>query len=208
MVAALVTGLGIGALIAAQVGPVWLLCARSALRHGVVAGIAIGAGAATIDLVYAGLGALGASRLVGLPWLRPLLAGAGATVLVVLGARTIWTAVRVRVGAEDDGEVAGPKAAYLTALVATASNPLTIASWAAVFAAASVGEVTVGTLPTLAFLAGVAAGSLAWFTTLAGVLGLVGRRLGDRTLRAVDVFSGVGLLAFGGLLGWRALRTE
>lgn len=43
MTAALTTGLGLGFLVAAQVGPVWLLCVRSVLRGRVAAGLAIGA---------------------------------------------------------------------------------------------------------------------------------------------------------------------
>ena len=61
----------------------------------------------------------------------------GAVVLVALGARTLWSAFRVRLGGEADSEVATPRRAFATSLAATASNPLTIASWAAVFAAAS-----------------------------------------------------------------------
>jgi len=44
--AALVTGLSLGFLVGAQVGPIWLLCARSSLRHGAPSGLAIGLGAA------------------------------------------------------------------------------------------------------------------------------------------------------------------
>jgi len=58
-------------------------------------------------------------------------------VLVYLGSRTLLAAFRVRAGLEAAEEVASPRRAFLTALGATASNPLTIASWAAVFAAAS-----------------------------------------------------------------------
>ena len=46
------------------------------------------------------------------------------------------SAFRVRLGGESLDEVASPRRAFATALAATASNPLTIASWAAIFAAA------------------------------------------------------------------------
>jgi threonine/homoserine/homoserine lactone efflux protein len=62
---------------------------------------------------------------------------AGAAVLALLGLRTLWSAFRVRLGGESADEVATPGRAFLTALAATASNPTTILSWAAVFAAAS-----------------------------------------------------------------------
>jgi len=31
-------------------------------------------------------------------------------------------------------------------------------------------------------------------------------RLGERSLRAADALAGAGLIGFGGLLGWRAIR--
>ncbi len=84
---ALAAGLGAGLLVAAQVGPIWLLCARSVLRHGWQVGAAIGAGAALIDTTYAALGVAGTARLLTLPGMRLVLGLAGATVLLVLGAR-------------------------------------------------------------------------------------------------------------------------
>ena len=53
MIASFLAGLGLGFLVGAQVGPIWLLCARSSLRHGARVGLGIGAGAAIVDLLYA-----------------------------------------------------------------------------------------------------------------------------------------------------------
>jgi putative LysE/RhtB family amino acid efflux pump len=206
MTAALLTGLGLGLLVAAQVGPIWLLCARSSMRYGLRVGLAIGGGAALVDLTYACLGAAGAARLLDVPGLRVVLGLIGAAVLVWLGARTLWASLRVRSGAEAEVEVASPRAAFATSLAATASNPLTIASWAAVFAAASVGEVTATAGATLVFVLAIGIGSLAWFTALALGFSLVGRRAGPRSQRTVDAFAGAGLVGFGGLLAWRASR--
>jgi putative LysE/RhtB family amino acid efflux pump len=89
--------------------------------------------------------------------------------------------------------------------VATVSNPLTIASWAAVFAAASVAGAATDAFGTVALLLGVGLGSGAWYAVLAGALILVRRRIGRRALLAVDVASGVGLVGLGGALAWRAV---
>src|SRR3954468_5980118 len=99
---ALVTGLGLGVFVAAQVGPIWLLCARSSLRYGARSGLAIGAGAALVDLCYA---VLGAAQLVRITPVRFGLGLAGAAFLCWLGARTVWQATRIRAGAEAEGEV-------------------------------------------------------------------------------------------------------
>src|SRR3954468_16607463 len=100
MFAALLTGLGLGLFVAAQVGPIWLLCARSSLRYGARSGLAIGAGAAIVDFAYACLGVAGAAGLVHITALRVSFGLIGAAFLVVLGVRTVWHATRVRAGGE------------------------------------------------------------------------------------------------------------
>ena len=204
MLAALLTGLGLGLFVAAQVGPVSLLCIRSVLRGRLATGLAIGLGAAVIDVAYASLGVAGTARLLTGPALRTWLGLAGAAVLIAMGARTLVSAWRVRLGAETPGEVATPLRALRTSLAATASNPLTIGSWAAIFAAASAASVATGPATTATLLTGIGLGTLAWFSFLSAVLTLVRHRFGERSLRLVDVAAGLGLLGFGGLLGWRA----
>jgi putative LysE/RhtB family amino acid efflux pump len=199
-------GFGLGFVVAAAIGPISLLCIRTVLRGALGTGIAIGAGAAVIDATYALLGALGAGRLLEINGLQLALGLVGAAVLAALGARTLWSAFRVRLGGESLEEVATPRQAFLTSLAATASNPTTILSWAAVFAAASTASAVDGTGETLLLVAGVGCGTLTWFTLLSVGLSAIRARVGDRLLAAVDVGSGLGLLAFSGVLGLRAAR--
>jgi threonine/homoserine/homoserine lactone efflux protein len=205
MLAAVLTGLALGALVAAQVGPVSLLCIRSTLRYGFAPGLAVGAGAAAVDTVYGGLGMLGAASLIGFAPVRVGMGLLGAAVLAVMGVRTLWAAHRVRIGLEVPAEVVTPARAWRTAVVATASNPLTIASWATAFAAASTASVVGGWGDAVALLAGIGVGSLGWFAVLTAGVSLAGRRLGDRAVQAADVVAGAGLVGFGALLGVRTL---
>jgi threonine/homoserine/homoserine lactone efflux protein len=204
---ALVVGLGLGAFVAAQVGPVSLLAARTSMRHGFAAGAAVGAGAALVDLLYACLGVAGVAALLQVTALRVGLGLLGAAVLVVLGVRTFRSAFRVRLGAETDDEVLSPARAFRTAVAATASNPLTIASWAAIFSAATVASVVVDVASTVELVVGVGLGSLAWFTVLTAAFGFAGRRVGTRTLAVIDGIAGLGLVGFGGLLAVRSLNA-
>jgi putative LysE/RhtB family amino acid efflux pump len=183
-----------------------LLCARSSLRYGARSGLAIGAGAAIVDLLYAALGVAGAASLVQVSALRLTLGILGGAVLLCLGGRTLWHAARVRLGGEGEAEVLRPRAAFRTSLAATASNPMTIASWAAIFSAASVGHVADTWTTATAMLLGVAVGSFAWFAALSTAAGLFGRRMSDRHLRVVDGLSGAGIAGFGGVLAWKAAR--
>jgi threonine/homoserine/homoserine lactone efflux protein len=208
MVAALSAGLVLGFLVAAQVGPIWLLCARSVLRGRLAVGLAIGLGAALVDLADACLGVAGTAQLLRVTGLRVTLGAVGAAVLLALGGRTLWSAFRIRAGGETGTELASAARALRVSLVATASNPMTIASWGAVFAAASTASVTTGVVTTAAMLAGIGVGSLAWFTVLSLAMALLRRRIGARGLRLADAFAGLGLLSFAGLLGWRTIHMR
>jgi threonine/homoserine/homoserine lactone efflux protein len=206
MATAFMAGLVLGAFVAAQVGPVSLLCVRTSTRAGFRPGAAVGLGAATVDALYALCGVAGAAALVQIGSVQLVLGLAGAVVLAVMGWRTLQTAWRLRNGGETDDEVTIPTAAFRTGVVATASNPLTIISWAAIFGAASTGELAEGTASAVAMLVGVALGSAGWFVTLAAVSSRAGRRLGPRALAGIDAVAGVGLLAFASLLGVRTVR--
>ena len=205
MLPAALAGLGIGALTAANVGPIWLLCLRTSARFGWKPGIAIGTGAALVDFAYAVLGALGAAALLQVPALRIVLGLAGAVVLVMLGIRTLHAAYRIRLGAEDECEVVSPRAALRTGIIATASNPITILTWGAVFSGAAVAQVADSSASAWAFVAGIALGSWIVHAILATIGSRIGSRIGERGLRWTDIVSGSGLVLFGSALGVRTL---
>ena len=198
---AVAVGFGLGFFVALQLGPMSLFLIRSTLRSGLRVGLAIGAGIALVDGAFAALGATGAAALLTFDPLRIALGLAGAVVLVVLGVRTLLAAFRVRAGLEASEEVATPGRAFRTSVAATASNPATIVSWAAIFGAAS----SATHAAPAPLVVGVAAGSLSWVATLACVVAVVRRAAGPRTVQLADVVAGLGLTGFGSVLGWRAL---
>ncbi|MEA2481942.1 MAG: hypothetical protein QOJ07_3864 [Thermoleophilaceae bacterium] len=204
----LLLGFSLGLFVAAQIGPISLLVMRTVLRGALAAGLAIGLGAAVIDATYAALGLAGAGALLQVDALRVAVGATGAVVLVGLGVRTLWSAFRVRLGGETDDEVATPRRAFVTSVAATASNPSTIASWAAVFAAATTAGAAASAGGTVLLLGGVALGTATWFTALSLCLALVRRRVGPRAIAVVDVIAGSGLVVFGGVLGLRTLSGD
>jgi putative LysE/RhtB family amino acid efflux pump len=198
-------GFGLGFFVALQLGPLSLYLIRSTLRNGWEVGLAIASGIAVIDLAYATLGAAGAAPLLAIGPLDVILGLLGAAVLVLLGARTLWSAFRIRLG--EGAEPISPRRGFLAALSATASNPLTIASWAAIFSAASAAGAA-GSVPSAALLiAGVGLGSLTWDVTLATGTALVGRAAGELLLRIVDLVAGIGLIGFGVALAYSVLSN-
>lgn len=195
-------GFGLGFFVALQLGPMSLFLIRSTLRGGWKVGLAIGAGIAIVDGLYAAAGAAGAAPLLSIEPVRLALGLAGAAVLLFLGVRTLYAAFRVRLGVEVDAEVASPKRAFLTSLGGTASNPSTIVSWAAIFAAASTAGATATTGAAVLLVAGVAIGSLTWVSVLATGSAVARRAVGERAIRLADAVAGLGLVGFGGLLAY------
>ena len=163
MSSAFVAGLLLGGFVAAQVGPVSLLCIRTSTRSGFRVGVSVGLGAAVVDLLYAICGVAGAAAIVQIEPVRLTLGLVGAAVLAFMAIRTLRTAWRLRLGGETSQEVAVPSSAFRTGVVATASNPLTIISWAAIFGAANAGAVADTAPDTLALLLGIGIGSAGWF---------------------------------------------
>src|SRR6266516_3264198 len=117
-----VRGLLIGFSIAAVVGPICLLCIHRTLHNGSLYGLVTGLGAATADAVYGGIAAFGLTVI--------------ATFLVYLGIKTVFTRP-ARQAAK--GEANNFFGAYASTLLLTLTNPLTILSFAAIFAGIGVG---------------------------------------------------------------------
>lgn len=203
MTTALLAGFGLGFLVAAQVGPVSLLAARSVILGRLITGIMIGLGAATIDMAYGALGLAGAASLLRIPGLHLGLGLLGAAVLVTLGALALRNAARAGDQAGSSARITSVPRAYLIALGATASNPLTITAWAAVFAAASTARIAHTATAAVLLLAGIGLGTTSWFTVWSTAIALVRRLAGQRVHQAISVISGLGLIAFGIVLAWQ-----
>jgi putative LysE/RhtB family amino acid efflux pump len=205
MLIALAAGLGLGFTVGSQPGPMSLFLVRSTLRGTLRTGLAIGAGIAVIDVLYAGVAAAGLAPVLGTLPVRIVLGVLGSVVLLALGLRTLWSAFRVRAGGEWDEEVRTPRRAFVTSLGATATNPLTIALWTGGFAAAGAAAHVHSGPRAVALLAGIGLGSLAWFTILSSAVSLSRRWLRPPVLRGLDACAGLALTGFGALLGYRAV---
>jgi putative LysE/RhtB family amino acid efflux pump len=200
----LTVGFGLGFVVAMQLGPMSLFLMRSTLAGGLYAGLAVGAGIAVIDAAYAAAGAAGAAPLLALGPLQTAFGLVGAAVIVWLGARTLHSARRPR-DIESRRAAATPRRAFLTSLAATAANPATIVSWAAVFAAAGAAGAADEATGAILLVAGVGLGSLAWVSLLATGTAGAGRAVGPRAIRLADAIAGAGLLAFGAALAMHAV---
>ena len=137
---AVLSGISLGFAIAAPVGPIGILCIRRTLADGRLVGFVSGLGAATADALYGALAASGVAltATVAAPttmWVRL----ASAVFLCWLGITTVHASVPGSTIVRR-GRAVGIVGAYGSTLVLTLSNPLTIISFAGIFAGLGAGR--------------------------------------------------------------------
>jgi threonine/homoserine/homoserine lactone efflux protein len=198
-------GLIIGFSIAAPVGPIGILCIRRTLADGRLTGLLSGLGAATADAFYGAVAAFGlglVSRFL-VDQQGPLRL-VGGLFLCYLGLRTWLAPVRGELPSPSDpirdgltAHRTGAAGAYLSTLFLTLTNPITILSFAAIFAGLGLATAGPGALPGAVLVAGVFAGSGTWWLVLSGLVSLVRHRVGPGALRWINRLSGLVILGFG-----------
>ena len=189
-------GGSVGFLVAAPVGPIAMICIRTTLERGRLAGLSAGLGAAVADTIFAAIGAYGLSFIgtlleAGESWLKLI----GGMVLVALGVHL--GRKKPDVGDADKREVPkGLMADFSLTLVLTLANPMTILSFVGLFAGVSgLKGFEFNTIPAL--LIGVFIGSAAWWLILSGVVGLIRHRIDSATMLWINRGSGAAIVAFG-----------
>ncbi len=197
-------GIILGFVIAAPVGPIGILCVRRTLTHGRRAGFFSGMGAATADSLYGFIAAFGltfiADFLVGHQvWLRL----AGGALLCFIGVRTF-------VAVPEERERLPKSAArfagmYTSTLFLTLTNPMTIFSFAAVFAGFGLAGARGSVVSAGTLILGVFLGSALWWLFLVGIFSLFKRRFEHHELQWVNRIAGL-IIAGSGVLALLSLE--
>ena len=187
----------IGLSIAAPVGPIGVLCIRRTLVFGRRVGFVSGLGAATADAFYGAVAAFGLTVVFRffVQNARPLHL-IGGVLLLVIGIRTMVT--RRDLVAEAEVPPRGPALlpAYVSTLFLTITNPMTIISFAAVFAViAPAGGLDYRSAAVT--VVGVFFGSAAWWLILSTGVGAVRQAAGAQVLAWVSRLSGAVIAGFG-----------
>lgn len=191
----LLSGVIIGFSIAAPVGPIGVLCIRRTLAEGRLHGLVSGLGAATADGVYGCFAAFGLAFISELLvqqqlWLRVV----GGAFLCFLGVRTILAKPAEKATGEKKLGLAG---AYGSTFLLTITNPVTIISFAAVFASLGVGN-TIGDYGSAALLVlSVFIGSAMWWLILSGSMSLLRKKVTPKAMVWINRVSGSIILGFG-----------
>jgi L-lysine exporter family protein LysE/ArgO len=185
--------LGLGA--AVPIGPVNVEIARRTLRSGFVPGFALGCGAVTVDVTYAALTSLSVARFLTGPMVKLPLLFAGAALLTYLGITCLVGAAKAVSHEEAQAEPVPMEMHrnYLTGLMMTLLNPMTLVFWLVAVPAAGAKSQN----PNLPLLcAGVFAGTLCWTLFFGGMLSLLRRFRQRLWMTLADLAGGLILLFF------------
>ena len=196
-------GLILGFSIAAPVGPIGILCIQRTLRHSQVYGLVSGLGAATADAVYGSVAAFGLTLVTSLliPQMNLLRFG-GGMFLCYLGVKTFLATVSAYSGSISTESLTG---AYLSTFVLTLTNPMTILSFAAIFAGLGLTEAERGYASASFLVLGVFTGSGLWWLLLSSSVGLFRDRVDAPALKWINRGAGVIIIGFGLVILWGLL---
>lgn len=213
-------GLMVGFLVAAPVGPVAIICIHRTIAHGRLAGYLCGLGATLADTVFAaiaalGLGFLATELIANQAWFRI----GGGILLIALGLRLALSKRLTRRaeaqerqeerGEDHNGE--GEEAAvrqptqrienhignFASAFAVMITNPITLVSFAAIFAAIDISKIGEKTLWAFSLIAGVFTGGALWWTILITVSSLFRHRINEQGILWVSRAAGVLVLISG-----------
>ncbi|MDX1737512.1 MAG: LysE family transporter [Alphaproteobacteria bacterium] len=195
----------IGLSIAAAIGPISILCFRIGLTKGLRSSVLAGLGAATADAIYGLLAVFGLSgflamlqnySLLNIP-LEDILQIGGGIFIGWLGWSIVKSSRNPNISGAADGENKSniTHHGFLSIFLLTLSNPMTILSFAAIFAGLGVaGDYVFGEKITA--VSGIFIGSTIWWFILGYISAHVGKSLSPTRLRKINIASGLILLFF------------
>ena len=188
-------GLAFGFLLAATVGPMWLLCFRRTVEHGALAGFVSGMGIAVADGLYGAVAAFGLTAISGFLLGQSFWFGLiGGLFLTYLGISTLL-GKPVKLEEEEDPSRPNLVQAFLSTLGLTLANPPTILAFAAIFAGLGLASGHDYGAASLVVL-GVFLGSASWWVVLAAGAGWLRGRIGPGLFRGINIVSGLSILGF------------
>lgn len=198
-------GMILGFSIAAPVGPIGILCIRRTLQYGKLSGLVSGTGAAVADAIYAIIAAFGLTMIsnflvAGEYWFQLL----GGFFMIYLGGKIFFTKL-----IPNRAEVAHKTLLndFFSVFILTLTNPMTILSFFAVFAAIGLSSINAPFFDAFLLVLGVFLGSFAWWFILSEGVALFRGKISDEFMLWVNRFAGVTIFLFG-LIALLALVTR
>lgn len=197
----LLTGIAIGLLVAAPIGPVNVLCIQRTLSRGFLAGVASGLGAVIGDGLLAAVAAFGITAVTSV---METYGGEiqlfGAIVLIAFGARLLFYEPDIVAPPPASGLFIRQLGLAPQTFALTVTNPGAILGMLAIVGGvgSAIRIETVAQAGTL--VVGVMLGSLLWWFILAWLISTIRHRLTQSRLKLINRIAGALLMVFGALL--------
>jgi L-lysine exporter family protein LysE/ArgO len=203
MIRVMFQGLALGLGAAAPIGPVNVEIARRSLKNGFKAGAALGAGAATVDLIYAIIVSILMGTLLKDDERRKALEHSPVILILMIASglllgylgflclREYWRNKDPDLTPDSQPIIRG----YFTGLLMTSLNPMTLIFWfVGVAGKATTIDNPAQNLPFLA--TGVFISALGWALTFAAIITRIGSMAKHRVMRLANLAGGIILLGF------------
>lgn len=188
-------GMIIGIAMAAPVGPLALLCIRRSLTKGYIEGLATALGVALADGFYALIAALGLTAVSSFVLeKKEYLFMGGGILLIMLGARALRNPPSFNLGPL---QRKGFLATLLQTSIITLTNPMTIVTFIAAFAAVGFEGQEHDLAQAITICLGVFTGSMIWFMLLSFTAAYLRTRVTPYMLWLINAISGSLLIIFG-----------
>ena len=198
----IISGVAIGLIVAAPIGPVNLICIRRTLAYGQINGFMAGLGAAVGDGLFAAVIGFGMTAVA--QWIASFslyLQVIGGILLLSFGIHTYLTLPDPALK-ESTKQKAGEPSTLLRVGVSTfaltMTNPATMFGFAALFAGLSGLAGGTATLSEAGVVVGsVFIGSSLWWFTLTTIIGHLHAKIDARVMRIINHASGIAIGLFG-----------
>ncbi len=194
----ILSGIAVGIVVAAPIGPVNLICIRRALKFGMANGVASGGGAAIGDGVFATIAAFGVTAAINFVhdysvWLQLI----GGVFLLGLGVRTWFDHPHLN-DELPEGSLGALLPVVSVTFFLTITNPATMLGFIAIFG--GIADFAIGSedyLRASLLVASVIAGSTLWWVIITGFVSLFRGRMTDQGLVWLNHISAVIIVVFG-----------
>lgn len=199
----LLTGSIIGLSIAMPMGPIGMLCLRYALSRGKSFGVASGMGVALADAVCGAAAGIGLTALTSFVehnhnWLQLF----GSFFLLYFGIKTFQANTQIKKTDLQDVGSSSHFRVFIFMFFLTLSNPLTLLSFAGIYASIGLTGMEKDILAIFVLSLGVFIGSATWWLILSSGSSYFGSKITENATRILDKILGsfiitLSVLAFG-----------
>lgn len=186
-------GFLIGLIFGVPAGAVGALTVQRTMTNGFKAGIFTGMGSSVADVFYASVGAFGITVISNFILKNQTIINAIGSVLIAVMGVSMFIKTPKKAAAKDEIKTI-PKM-LLSSLAVGITNPAAILSFIFAFSFMGING-TLGALNGILLVLGVFAGTMFWWTALAGITTVFRNKFRDSGMKKLNVVFGIILLLF------------